>query len=348
MRKTIRIVLAFLAIPVVVLLGAWQYVKRTPSYSLRQVAKAIENRDRLAFEKYVAVNRVVEGMVEDLFEPIFDSLNDIRTEPALRDILPDIPIERLKSDAIKATTKAILHAVESGITAESLTKASSSDADAINLAAVLSMDDARLLGVERTERRDDRARAALRVHYESLDTALLMHLRLEKKGAFWQLVSIEDFDRYLSELRKIEDERLAAVNEKTQKEISEFVQLGDIEITLPRSAWSDADVELRISLKNASDVELRNVAVQIRHVELLGDTISFPPIELLASGQDTTLRMNVGLYEYPFLWHLLTTETPTSFEAAVTSMEVRQGSGWVPYRIFSTWDSYRKSLPRWR
>lgn len=75
MKTKIKRIIIIAAILVVGLFG-YNYWINTPQYSLLQIQKSVENKDRLLFEKYVDSKKIIEEIVDDISEMFIDEVDN--------------------------------------------------------------------------------------------------------------------------------------------------------------------------------------------------------------------------------------------------------------------------------
>ena len=75
MKTKIKRIIIIAAILVIGLFG-YNYWINTPQYSLLQIQKSVENKDRLLFEKYVDSKKIIEEIVDDISEMFIDEVDN--------------------------------------------------------------------------------------------------------------------------------------------------------------------------------------------------------------------------------------------------------------------------------
>ncbi|MEG9862282.1 MAG: hypothetical protein V6Z81_07245 [Parvularculales bacterium] len=70
----------YLIITLILIVGAltigYNYWINTPEYSLLQIQKSIENKDRYLFEKHVDTENIIEGVIADITEVFLEEINE--------------------------------------------------------------------------------------------------------------------------------------------------------------------------------------------------------------------------------------------------------------------------------
>ena len=75
MKTKIKRIIIIAAILVIGLFG-YNYWINTPQYSLLQIQKSVENKDRLLFEKHVDSKKIIEEIVDDISEMFIDEVDN--------------------------------------------------------------------------------------------------------------------------------------------------------------------------------------------------------------------------------------------------------------------------------
>ena len=75
MKTKFKRIIIIAAILVIGLIG-YNYWINTPQYSLLQIQKSVENKDRLLFEKHVDSQKIIEEIVDDISEMFIDEVDN--------------------------------------------------------------------------------------------------------------------------------------------------------------------------------------------------------------------------------------------------------------------------------
>ena len=75
MKTKFKRTIIIAAILVIGLIG-YNYWINTPQYSLLQIQKSVENKDRLLFEKHVDSQKIIEEIVDDISEMFIDEVDN--------------------------------------------------------------------------------------------------------------------------------------------------------------------------------------------------------------------------------------------------------------------------------
>lgn len=351
MNKSLRIGLVLLVVLLLASLGAWLYVTGTPQYSLRQVAKAVEGRDRAMFERYVDVERTVgsaiDGVMDAFLRQAIDSASQSDNPFAvIGATLGAAMIENVKPAAVRAATKTILDGVESGSIADAFREAGGEGqaVGPLNLTSSASLDDARFMGVTRVDKSNGHAVVGLAIRYEVLDTTLVLHIEMEKGDGRWRIVGVKDLGEFLSTLVAIEQARLAEINRRIKQEMDRFVEVVSLESRIRSRGWFQNDLEVAIRVGNLSDLELRNVVLRLTTADEMAESLEFPPIRSIAPGEDGVANRVIDDIRFYWLYNALVRGAKDAVKVEVLSLDVRRGGGWETLALYPTWAAYRESV----
>lgn len=138
----------------------------SPVDSLRQLAEAARARDRRAIEQYLDVTRTAKSVVDEAFS----------AAAAIAAAAPSHQEDSVESIPLLIT------AVELSIWATLL--------DSLPVLTD------RYQGIADVERRERVTRVGIRMRREDVDSAVVVHLRMERADGHWRVVGIEDLGPY--------------------------------------------------------------------------------------------------------------------------------------------------------
>jgi hypothetical protein len=150
---------------VVTAVRAWRarQASRSPLASLRALADGARAKDRRAIERYLDVSRTAESIVD---EGTFAAATVAPAE---------------SSQQGETTTSLLVPVVEQSIWTTLLDPAES----------------ARYQGVADLQQRDDAAWVGVRIRLDDVDSAALVHLRMERVAGQWRVVGVEGLGPYI-------------------------------------------------------------------------------------------------------------------------------------------------------
>ena len=264
-----RIILV--AVPVL-LLGAaaagWTYYYRgTPQYSLKQAANAVKEKDRAAFQKYVAVDSVVSGAVDVL---LARALEETRKEAAAEDDgfaalgaeLAAGLIQGIKPMVVTELRNGIMEGVEQGDLRRAFDRDSATEEMGLELtdAGAQPMEYA---GLDMVSREGGTARADLQLRRTDLDQTFPLRLRLAQRDGYWQVMAVENVVEFSQAVDQAENRRLAEVNRPVMAELARLVRLDSLRGSHASDEWGFASrVSFAARLTNTGSQPLQDVRVE--------------------------------------------------------------------------------------
>jgi hypothetical protein len=265
MNKRILVV----AVPALVLVaagGGWTYYRGTPQYSLKQAANAVREHDREAFQKYVAVDSVVAGAVDEV---VARGLEEARREAqgqegfaALGAELAGTLVQGLKPMLVSELRNGILKGVEKGDLRQGFTQ----DEDEEGLGTTLAdggMDGTEYAGLDIVSREGNTVRADLRLHRPDLDESLPLRLRMARRDGYWQVVAVENVIKFGKDVEAVETRRLAEVNRPVLQELAGHVRLEGLRGSHETDSWGfEERVRFRARVTNVGHEPLRDLRVE--------------------------------------------------------------------------------------
>lgn len=233
--------LSLAAFATVALVGAG-YVYRSnyvhsPAYSLKQIQDAIENRNRLRFERFVDVESLTKAIVEDVVaKSTLRSMRESMSGFALLGSLLGAQVADGLTAALAHEMKAaLLRGVETGRLDSIFVSAKPDSANGkerkLNLAVLAlstASDQMRFAGLGDLVREGDVATIPLRFHNELLDTTLVLRLRMERSGDHWKITRPDNLSDYLDQIDQLQAARLAEENLAIRNRIQRALKIGPL------------------------------------------------------------------------------------------------------------------------
>jgi hypothetical protein len=270
MNKRILIV----AVPALVLVaagGGWTYYRGTPQYSLKQAANAVREHDREAFQKYVAVDSVVAGTVDEL---VTRGMEEARKEAegqegfaALGAELAGTLVQGLKPMLVSELRDGILKGVEKGDLRQAFAEeAGEEDGPGSALAGgggVDGVDGVEFAGLEIVSREGNTVRADLRLHRPDLDESFPLRLRMARRDGYWQVVAVENVVKFGQDVEAVENRKLAEANRPVLQELAGHVRLEGLRGSHETDSWGfEERVRFRARVTNVGREPLRDLRVE--------------------------------------------------------------------------------------
>ncbi|HYR09873.1 MAG TPA: DUF2939 domain-containing protein [Longimicrobium sp.] len=266
MNKRILIV----AVPALVLVaagGGWTYYRGTPQYSLKQAANAVREHDREAFQKYVAVDSVVAGTVDEL---VARGMEEARKEAegqegfaALGAELAGTLVQGLKPMLVSELRDGILKGVEKGDLRQAFAEKEGEDGPGSALAGGGGVDGVEFAGLEIVSREGNTVRADLRLHRPDLDESFPLRLRMARRDGYWQVVAVENVIKFGQDVEAVENRKLAEVNRPVLQELAGHVRLEGLRGSHETDSWGfEERVRFRARVTNVGREPLRDLRVE--------------------------------------------------------------------------------------
>jgi len=205
-RKLVSVALA-----AVLLAGAafayWHWT-RTPTYSLRQMQKALETHDVAKFEKYVDVKCVSSRLIDDMMiEALKESQSQSGAE-ALGTALGAGLVQLMKPRLVGAVHEQFIRLVERGSFRSSTPATSESASEESSLRSMseqIGADDGSFKGIEYIKKQGKIALVGLEFRNAELDADLVLELKLRDMGGYWQLVEFANLTELLQKTKGLQE-----------------------------------------------------------------------------------------------------------------------------------------------
>ena len=176
-----------------------------PEYSLMQAAKATQDHDMAAFERYVDVSSVTGSLVDQVTSQssALGLLNpgSFAFKGALRLLKPQLS---------KAAHKEIQNYVESG----SLEAAAAAQPDRtvkVSLAGLASKvvsTDSKFKTIKYVNEQGEQALVGIEITQPKYDTTMVIEVKMQDKGDYWQVKEITNTGELLKHVARLEKNRL--------------------------------------------------------------------------------------------------------------------------------------------
>jgi hypothetical protein len=245
------------------LLAGWNHHMRSPQYALQRIAKAVETKDRLLFERHVDLDALVNRAVDDLVgaamgEAMADEADGFA---ALGAMIGGAMIEGAKPMIRQAARDAIDEGFASGDFAG--LDSGNGEFDLAELTAGAGLGKDAFRGLDGVRRRDDIATVGLRFHEAILDTTLVLEVRMARVGKVWRLTAVENLRHYIETISRLQDERVAAENARIDAELAALIEVGALRRTVRNTGWFGQEVALSATITNIGTDTITTVMVEV-------------------------------------------------------------------------------------
>jgi hypothetical protein len=200
--------IVLLLLLVVLGVGGYLYYRSLttgPEYSLMQAAKATQDHDMAAFERYVDVNSVTGSLVDQVTtqSSVLGLLNpgSFAFKGALR---------LLKPQLAKAAHKEVQNYVETG-SLEAAAAAQPERTVKVSLAGLASKvvdSDSKFKDIKYVNEQGGQALVGIEITQPKYDTTMVIEVKMLDKGDYWQVKEITNTGDLLKHVARLEKDRL--------------------------------------------------------------------------------------------------------------------------------------------
>ncbi|UPL49092.1 DUF2939 domain-containing protein [Hymenobacter sublimis] len=201
MKKTI---LSLLLIGLAI--GAYLYYKNLttgPEYSLLQAAKAVQDHNPAAFERYVDVSSVTSNLVDQVTaqSSVLGMLNPggLAMKGALR---------LLKPQLAQAARQEVQRYVETGSVEAVAAAPKPMGVSVLGVVGKVVGPDTKFKGVKYTHEEGEQALVGLEFTQPRYDTTLVLEVKMRDQGDHWQATEITNTADILKQVARLEKQRL--------------------------------------------------------------------------------------------------------------------------------------------
>ncbi|MFB9863093.1 DUF2939 domain-containing protein [Rufibacter immobilis] len=208
--KRIMVVLSVLVL--VGAVGFWLYKRyaQGPEYSLYQIKQAVDNRDLVALEKYVDVDRTTASFLDQAVKAGMAELP--QKEQALAAMALGMAMASKKEQVLQAMRSGIEEYVEKGEAGKN-PPAQVSEEEWQQLQAVLPVQkllqenplmNSRLEGITNVRRQDSLAVVGLDLRVASQANPVIVEVQMRDQGNYWQVVGLPNAGTVMKQLGLLE------------------------------------------------------------------------------------------------------------------------------------------------
>ena len=234
MKSSRTLIIAAVALVAVAVAGTLYYRHtHSPEYALKQIQKAVRAKDVQAFERYVDVERLSTGVVDQMVGHVTAQMmresEGQEGLAAMGAMMGVGMLDKMKPGLVQTMRTNLTSAVKAGSLDSAF--AAPSEEGAPNLAAMggqMGGGDS-FEGLAGVRRSGNTAIADFKVRPPLLDTTLVVGAKMERVDGTWRVVGPENLGAFLQTLSTLQDRRLAAVNDSVRKRIAATVQFGPVQ-----------------------------------------------------------------------------------------------------------------------
>jgi hypothetical protein len=310
--------------------GLWYHhkVTRSPEYSLKRLATAIEQHDVVTFQELVDVDTVVNRFMDAaMAEAMGDS-----TDTGILDNLAKGLVFMMKPRLVEAAISGIMEFVEKGMP-PSTVSSGDDDAPLSVLHGTSMFDKGAFRGISAVKREGKTALVSLQFANARIDSTITVQLRMRDLNAYWQVSEIANAKSLLTDLPAAEERRLAAFNRPIADKLRQALVVGSYRKTAKDvdSFWS-GEVDLYAAIRNASPAPVSGFRLKLKVTNAKGLQLADLPISVstaLAPGQDYAWHWHQGLGLFSGEYDRLASTAASELRYNPTVEELRMGDGQI-------------------
>ncbi len=269
--KIRTLVVVFVAIAVICSAGfAWRHhVIRSPEYSLRRLANAVERHDVATFQELVDVDTVVNRFLDASLAASLADTTDTSLGASIGKGLLALMKPRI-ADELKASITAV---VERGLPA--------APSDAGTMGAYTSqwgITRESFKGMSGVSRQGASAMVSLQFYNARIDSTVTVQLRLRDMRTCWQVSEIANAGELVTNINAAESRRLESINRPIRERLAgEFAVENMHKTTKDFDSFFGGEVSLQATIRNVSLDTLAGLNVKLCLKDKKGlDLISIP------------------------------------------------------------------------
>lgn len=283
----------------------------SPAYALTQIGRAIEQRDRMAFERHVDVPALAKSTVDDMLaEAVADEMAAAQNESdAMRaGLVAGLAVlESAKPALVSSMRSMLLDAVEKG-EMRGMLAGDGAEEGAPHFANLLRNQvgpRVRFAGLGRVRRSGKLATAELLMHDAPADTTLPLRLRLDRGEDGWRVVGFDNLREYLDDSDRVHQGVVAAANQAIERRMAKAVSLGTLAVRIEPGMYGAEVMYVEVPVRNVGTDTVTSVRLAL---EQYGQVLDDPNAGLqlyqdLAPGESataTTMLVYNGYVEWQF------------------------------------------------
>jgi hypothetical protein len=267
-------------LPAVLLAGgtfAYWHWTHTPTYSLRQIQKALETHDVAKFEKHVDIQSVSSRLIDDMMSHALKETQPQSGAEGLGTALAAGLVQLMKPRLVEAIREQAVRLVEQGDLGRSISATNENESGKVSLQAMseeVGAGEDSFRGIKYVKKQGKIALVGLGFRNAELDADLVLELKMRDMGGYWQLAEFSNLIDLLQEITSLQTARLAEVNEPIRQEISQTLQVDRAKKTNRSDRWGISKyVAIEISVRNKSTREVTGFSAAIRLLDSTGELV---------------------------------------------------------------------------
>ncbi|MBB5336089.1 hypothetical protein [Pectinatus brassicae] len=269
----------FIAIGLIIVLGIisaagyFLYYKKTPAYSLNLIRKSVQNHDWDTFQKHVDIDQTLSAAIDDVTATQNQKNASLLGNGLVKMLKPVIISE------VKSKLKSYIENTSSQ--KDDSDKAKSNDLSSNRmtkkLTATTGLEVTEFKGIAYTKKENGTATVGLSLYNKDLDKTFVLDLKMHQlDDGTWQIIKIDNLNKYIEEIKTAEKEKLVQLNKSLQDQLNKTVDFGKItpSITDGTGLMFGKILHLEFPVTVTSDKELLGFQAQLTITDKNGTILS--------------------------------------------------------------------------
>jgi len=228
----------------------------TPTYSLRQIQRAIETHDVAKFEKHVDIQGVSSRLIDDMMSKVLQDTQPQSGAEAFGTAFGLGLIQLMKPRLVEAIREQAIRFVEQGSSGIASSITSQNESGEVSLQSIsnkIGAGEDNFEGITYVKEQGKIALVGLGFRNVKLDADLILELKMRDMGGYWQLAEFANFVDLLQEINTLETARLAELNEPIRQKILLTLRIDAAKKSNRSDRWGiSKNIDIEIFVRNIS------------------------------------------------------------------------------------------------
>lgn len=341
--KSSRLLIAAAVALVIGVVGGTMYYRYThsPEYALKQIQNAIRAKDVQKFERYVDVERVSTGVVDQIVVQVSaQAMRDAEGQEGLAAMGAMMGVgmlDKMKPALVQTMRTSLTSAVKAGSMDSAFAAPREEGAPSVAAMGGGFGGAGAFEGLDGVRRNGNTAVANFRVRPPLLDTTLVLGAKMEKVDGTWRMVGPDNLSAFLQTISDLQTRRLTAVNDSLRTRIAATVEFGPIQRQMFEQE-GETYLQLDVPVRNRGAAPLDLVSISF---PAGSDALNAATQAPVAAGADAFASGTVAYN--PFIQeHATLREGDISVENAVAVGVVVGGAKPDTLQMYPDWATYQQ------
>lgn len=193
-KTKILLIFSLITLIIFTLVLGYMYWLKTPQYSLLQIKKAVDNHDLKNFKKYVDIDMLITGLVDQAVNLEMNKLNFI--SGSLKSEIG----ERIKPKIAQYTKNEIISYFEKNNSEEALKNYAT--ISLFNFSTNTALKSLHYKGIEEIEKKDNSAFVKLKFYNKKSHKNLILNIKMRKLTNYWQVYKLTNTEAIMNLIEK--------------------------------------------------------------------------------------------------------------------------------------------------